>query len=354
MKQPKKSFNEKGKKLLREAIERLSGLSESLKKHNIDLEKVSDIMVFGYGSLPDHPHYPPTSKTTAYLWDFQRDMCCRSVVSGTYRAPGLTLGLDKKDGSIVPGAILHYEDMSTYEKIEMLNKLADREVIQKLPIYKFELLEIEIKDGNTVLAITCVADRSTKSGYVGDMLTPMEKANMTEEEQEDYSLHKKAAKIAAANGEKIISQDDDDSEKTRKKFTTGKSYYDRFVRIPIQENLIKKDPSKNKKLSDEEHKLQTALYKEQQRMLRLGKYIDEYREHMRTKAPKLVAHLEKIEHEMLEEWKENRVQLAEHLQHEAEQKQKIKKTEEKMGHKPPPVANTDSMTIRKNTKTHKK
>ncbi len=353
MSKAKKSFNEKGKKLLKEAIERLPGLSESLKEHEINLETVNDILVFGYGSLPDHPHYPPTSKTDAYLWDYKRDMCCRSITSGTYRAPGLTLGLDKKEGSVVPGAVLHYEDMSTYEKIEMLNKLADREVIKKLPIYKFELLKIKTKDGDTVLAITCIADRSAKSGYVGDMLTPMEKAHMTEEEQEDYSLRKKAAKIATANGEKIIYQDNDDGE-IHKKFTTGKSYYDRFIKRPILENLIKKDPSKNKNLSGEEKKLQIALYKEQQRMLKLGKYIDEYREHMRTKAPKLVTHLEQIEQEMMEEWHENKAQLEEHLKHAAKQKEKIKKIEKQSSSKKPPAKtprSTNSMIVKKSPKS---
>lgn len=289
-----KKFNEKSVKALNKMIERLPGLADSLKDKKINLTQLDEIHVFGYGSLPDQPHYPPTSKQDAYLWDHSRDMCCKSLSSGTPNATGLTLGLDKNDGGIVQGAILSYKGLSSDELLDMLNKFATREVVTSLPIYKFEMLEVEKADGSKVHAITCMADPKLTMGYAGDLLTPMEKEGLNAAEQDDYSLRKKANVIASANG--VL--------KKSGNYATGKSYFDRFLRIPTQEKLVEAGSLEPR---------EQALYKEQERVLKLASYIDEARDVMRQQQPKVVAILEKREAEQLNAWKTSRAKLKQAL-----------------------------------------
>jgi len=283
-------FNKKSHKALKEAIDRLPGLNESLKSIKIDLINIDEIHVFGYGSLPDKPHYPPTSKTEAYLWGYSRDLCCKSIRSGTPKYPGLTLGLDKNEDGIVPGSILSYKDLSPDNLIQMLNKFADREVVTDMHIYNFEMLEIEKSDGSKVMAITCVADTSA-AGYVGDTLSPMEEITLPKKKQEAYTLYRKGQIIAQANGN--LKNGD---------HATGKSYFDRFVRIPTEENLVQIYSDEFEQLSKLDQKRQTALFHEQQKLLKLASSIDEHREKMKKDVPHIVTMLEKREAEQLKIW----------------------------------------------------
>ncbi len=273
----KKTFNKHGLKDFNEVVDKLSGLKQALTEQNINLLELDEVHIFGYGSLPNLPHYPPTSKTNAYLWDYSKDMSCKSVGSGTTQKTGLTLGADKKDGAIIAGSILSYKNLDSDELTDMLEAFEKRENVKTLPIYKFDFLEVELENGKKVNAITCVADPDQTMGYAGDMLTSFDKNSLSEKTLEDLSLRKKAQEIAWSNG----------MLKKSKTYATGKSYFDRFVRMQIEENLIT--------LNQNDDKRQVALYKEQQRMLKLAQYVDEEREHMRSTVPEYVAALEKQE-----------------------------------------------------------
>lgn len=287
----KSVFNEASLKRLNEAIKRLPGLAESLKNQGVSLQELDEVHVFGYGSLPDQPHYQPDSIETAFLWGYSRDMCVKSVRSGTEILPGLTLGLDKKDEGIVAGAILTYKNMDLDKLSEMLEAFAEREVVKELPIYKFEFVEIEKEDGSTAHAIACVADESGP-GYFGKPTTPLEKTHMTAEEQEEEIKHKKAMRIAEANGFLPVS----------KKHATCKSYFDRFVRYPIEQNPAISDPEELVKMAPHERRRNEALHKEQERLKDLAKWVDYHRAQMKLTRKTLVKILEEAEDAQMKGW----------------------------------------------------
>lgn len=293
----KRQFNDVSYQRLKNAIDSLSGLAESLENQKISLHNMPEIHVFGYGSLPDKPHYEPDSITESYLWNFRRDMCCESVRSGTTKFKGLTLGLDRNEGSIVPGAILTYKNLSAEKLCEMLEALAKREVVKEHPIYRFELLQIEKADGTKVMAITCVADPNS-AGYHGDGLSQWEKKELTPEEQMEVSLERKARIIAEANG-----------FYTRSGIhATSKSYFDRYVRIPMIENPVSTDASEMKKMTPQQKKRQIALAKEHERMSKLASKIDEHRLILKQRMPRHVEILEQAEAKQIERWKRKRAQ----------------------------------------------
>lgn len=291
----KRQFNDVSYQRLKNAIADLPGLAESLSEQNLSLHKLSEIHVFGYGSLPDQPHYPPQKITDAYLWGYSRDLCCKSVRSGTSKFTGLTLGLDQNEDGIVPGAILTYKNLPPLEMCEMLEQLSQREVVKELPIYKFKMLEIEKADGSKVMAITCVADQDS-IGYHGDGLSPMEKKDLTKSAQYKVSLSRKAKIIAEASGFYPKSGI----------HATSKSYFDRFVRFPIENNPVSTDPADMRKLSELDKKRRLALAAEQDRMLTLAGRIDYYRDRMKQDLPELVKILEKAEAKQIQLWKQKK------------------------------------------------
>ena len=288
----KRQFNEVSFQRLKNAIHSLPGLAESLEKQNISLHKMQTVHVFGYGSLPDQPHYEPDSIEDAYLWGYSRDMVCKSVRSGTSKFPGLTLGLDKNADGIVKGAIMTYQTANDVQLCEMLEAFAKREVVTELPIYKFEILEIEKEDGSKVTALTCVADPDS-FGYFGDGLTSLEKSKLTEEQQSQITLRRKAHRIAEANGR---------SQKTGN-YMTCKSYFDRFVRIPIQLNPVNTDPNYLSTLPAYHAKRLKALHAENEKLLELAKEVSAHRQSLSAVNPGLAAILSATEKRQLMNWK---------------------------------------------------
>ena len=287
----KKLFNEASLKRLSEAVRRLPGLEDSLKNAGVSLQDLNEVHVFGYGSLPDQPHYPPSSIENAYLWGYSRDMCVKSVRSGTEILPGLTLGLDENEDGIVAGAILSYKNLNLDDLVDMLEAFAEREVVKELPIYKFEYVEIEKENGNKAMAIACVAN-DVGPGYFGKPSTPLEKDKMTLSEREEEVMHKKAIRIAEANGFLPKS----------KKHATCKSYFDRFVRIPIQENPAVSDAGERSKMSPHVRRRNDALLKEQKRLLELAEWVDYYRDQMKITRPTLAKILEDTEKSQMQGW----------------------------------------------------
>lgn len=288
----KRQFNEVSFQRLKNAIDSLPGLAESLEKQNISLHKMQTVHVFGYGSLPDQPHYEPDSIEDAYLWGYSRDMVCKSVRSGTSKFPGLTLGLDENPDGIVKGAIMSYQTANDIQLCEMLEAFAKRENVTELPIYKFAMLEIEKDDGSKVTALTCVADPDS-FGYFGDGLTPMEKTKLTDEQQAEITLRRKAHRIAEANGR---------SQKTGN-YMTCKSYFDRFVRIPIQLNPVNTDPDYLATLPVHQAKRLKALYEEDKRLLKLAREVNSHRQSLSNINPGLSAILNAAEKRQLMNWK---------------------------------------------------
>ena len=166
----------------------------------------------------------------------------------------------------------------------MLEALSTREVVTELPIYKFSMLEVEKEDGSKALAITCIADPDT-FGYFGDGLSELEKDRLNAQDQKKVSLYKKASIIAAATGK----------SKKFGHYTTCKSYFDRFVRYPLQQNPVNTDQTYLGSLNTPQRKRQIALAAEQERLLTLASKIDERRTALQRENPQWAAELNKAE-----------------------------------------------------------
>ena len=203
-------------------IDTMHGLRPDLEARDIDLAAIDTINIFGYGSLIDKPVRSPTSVSAGHLWDWRRDFCCVCTRSGTFENPGLTLGLNNIEGAITGGAILKYSGLPVEEKLCILDVFARREVPKGNPMYSFRILDIEEKDGTLTPAIVCVTNTEISS-YFGDGLTEDEKQTLSPAEQEELSIQRKAHILAAAY-----------SQERKGDHRTSKSYFDRFVRIPVE------------------------------------------------------------------------------------------------------------------------
>jgi len=260
---------------LRNAISRLPGLSESiLESDDFNLEDISSLHIFAYGSLISDPHYEPATTQKGYLWGFTRDFCCRSVRSGTQEFYGLTLGLNENEEGIVPGRILTYEDMTIEELTEMLTAYADREVTPH-NIYKFEMLEIEKEDGKKIFALVCIANAKS-DGFVNDSLSHRARKRLNKDERKEVTIWRKSSIIAQADGPA----------------GTNKSYLDRYVRYDIQKKPVTYDEAAAKKLPENERKRLKAISQDQARMKQLIDAVDIQRQFM---LPLETKRLEKIE-----------------------------------------------------------
>lgn len=242
---------------LKAAVARLSGLTENLEHHGVRLDELEDLHIFGYGSLPDKPHWQPTLMTPAFLTGFRRSFCCKCISRGTDEFTGLTLGLEKLEDGIVPGAVLSYRKLPLGELADMMHVFADREV-PRLKIYHFGLCDVDMADGQTVKVLACFADTGSEN-YLHGM-----------------SVTEKSQIIAMANGEK----------------GTCKTYLDHYVRLRVQ----------NARFDDQPSQRQTGLIQDKDYFMQLTRAVDLRRAEMRLTMPEYVAQLEALEAQQLHLW----------------------------------------------------
>lgn len=242
---------------LEAAIARLSGLAENLEEHGIKPAEMEDLYIFGYGSLPDKPHWKPESMTPAFLTDFRRSFCCKCISRGTDSFTGLTLGLESAVGHVVPGAVLSYRHLPLAELADMMHVFADREV-PRLQIYRFGFCDVETAAGETVKALACFADTDSEN-YVRNL-----------------SIADKSQIIAMANGEK----------------GTCKTYLDHYVRLRVQ----------NARFDDQPSERQTALMRDKDYFMQLIRAVELRRAEMRLTMAAYVAELEALEAQQLHLW----------------------------------------------------
>jgi len=264
------------KEELEKAIDRLPGLRNSLNLHKIDLDELDEVHIFGYGSLPGKPHYPPTEMKTAYLAGYKRDFCCQSVRSGTEEFNGLTLGLVKDPDTAVKGSVMTYRGLKTAELADMMNEFARREV-PSTQIYTFRIKKLVDEQGKESLAIACVADTKAP-GFVGDSLGKKVRSLLSDEERQEASVWRKASIIAQAAGYLPSSE----------RHTTNKSYMDRFVRYNLEHEPTMVDED----ASEEQQDLQRKVLNGEDKMWELIEAVDNIRNMMPDQNK---AWLEKIE-----------------------------------------------------------
>jgi cation transport protein ChaC len=121
---------------------------------------MGDFWVFGYGSLMWRPGFAHIETRRARLHGFRRSLCVWShVYRGTPERRGLVLGLDR-GGSCVGLAFRVPIEL----RQEVLTYLRDRELVTS--VYLERMLPVRLANGETVVAVTYVVDRSHEQ-YAG-------------------------------------------------------------------------------------------------------------------------------------------------------------------------------------------
>ncbi|WP_285295044.1 gamma-glutamylcyclotransferase [Aureimonas altamirensis] len=125
---------------------------------------MTDLWVFGYGSLIWRPGFAFEERAKARLSGYHRALCILSHVHrGTPERPGLVFGLDK-GGSCVGMAFRVAAD----HRDETIAYLRGRELVTN--VYRETVQAIRLADGRSIHAVTYVADRG-HAQYAG-RLTP--------------------------------------------------------------------------------------------------------------------------------------------------------------------------------------
>lgn len=110
--------------------------------------------VFGYGSLLWDPGFEVRDSVLARLPGYHRSFCMRSIHHrGTVEAPGLVLALDAAERAECQGVAL---SVAAEQAGDVLAYLRERELVSSA--YLERVLEVELRDGRRVEAVTYVVD----------------------------------------------------------------------------------------------------------------------------------------------------------------------------------------------------
>lgn len=115
---------------------------------------MSDLWVFGYGSLMWRPGFEFEERAPGRLWGWRRSLCIYSTIyRGTPEAPGLVLGLER--GGSCRGIVFRV-DRDRHEAT--MAYLREREM--KTNVYREILAPVRLADGSgrTVRAVTYVVN----------------------------------------------------------------------------------------------------------------------------------------------------------------------------------------------------
>ncbi len=119
----------------------------------MSVDSLSDIWVFGYGSLMWRPGFAFHERCRARLTGFHRRLCVYSHVHrGTPDRPGLVLGLDR--GGACHGIAFRIAAAAAPETIAYLR--AREQVTQ---VYLERTVPVRLEDGRRVPALVYVVDR---------------------------------------------------------------------------------------------------------------------------------------------------------------------------------------------------
>ncbi len=185
------TFNEEQKLLIKTALADCLGMKDAQKQDRYidEIEKSGTLTVFGSGSLLSYSHlqeangsfkddittiFPGMNSISAIniipatLKDYQKDFVCFDIhYRGTPEKPGITIGNEFKNGAKTPGGILETKidhldpNVAANFVCYYLEKFNQREAPPNMPIYKFEMLDVDVEGGRKVPSIVCVADQTS-------------------------------------------------------------------------------------------------------------------------------------------------------------------------------------------------
>ncbi|MEM6903170.1 MAG: gamma-glutamylcyclotransferase [Pseudomonadota bacterium] len=132
------------------------------------------IFIFAYGSLCANPPPGQTNRYESAVKGFYRDFAIQDIFyRGREEEPGLTLALDVKEGSVVPGAVYFAPEASAQQMLDEVHRQETPKGMED--IYRPQIVETSIGRGNKVPAMVYMANPESAL-YVGDSLTRDEKA----------------------------------------------------------------------------------------------------------------------------------------------------------------------------------
>jgi len=147
---------------------------------------MSELWVFGYGSLIWRPGFPFVERRPARLAGAHRALCVYSWVHrGTPERPGLVLGLDR--GGTCRGVAFR---VAALDRDAVVDYLRERE--QVTSVYLERLREIRFDDGGRAEALTYVVDRH-HGQYAGKL-----------EEDTQFTIIAGAAGRSGANRDYVV------------------------------------------------------------------------------------------------------------------------------------------------------
>jgi cation transport protein ChaC len=123
---------------------------------------MSELWVFGYGSLMWRPGFPFETQAPGLLRGAHRALCVYSVLHrGTHEQPGLVLGLDR--GGACRGLTFRVTQGAEEETIAYLR---EREQVTDVYVEARRTVRLLDGSGRTIEALTYLADRSHRQ-YAG-------------------------------------------------------------------------------------------------------------------------------------------------------------------------------------------
>lgn len=122
---------------------------------------MTELWVFGYGSLIWNPEFPVAERRLARLEGWHRSFCMRSIHHrGSEAAPGLVLALDRAEGAVCDGVAFR---VAPGAEAETLAALRARELISSA--YVEEWLEVRAGQARlTALAYVIERDHAQYCG----------------------------------------------------------------------------------------------------------------------------------------------------------------------------------------------
>ena len=169
-----------------------------------------NIYIFGYGSLLWNPTINYEAQYLAKIYGFHRSFCMKTHLGrGSFKNPGLMLGLDKGGSCIGSAYKLNRDDA-----IKNIDILFKREMVTGA--YKPKLLKTKLDNNKIVLSLAFTVDKKHKNyfsdkdtsvkasmiskanGFLGSCkeyfeytLKSLEELNITDKEMRAISLHLK-------------------------------------------------------------------------------------------------------------------------------------------------------------------
>jgi glutathione-specific gamma-glutamylcyclotransferase len=125
-------------------------------------ESMTELWVFGYGSLIWRPGFPYVERRSARLIGAHRALCIYSWVHrGTRERPGLVLGLDR--GGTCRGVAFRVD---AAERDSVIAYLRERE--QVTAVYTETMRPVRFDDGSGAMALAYLVDRAHEQ-YAGKL-----------------------------------------------------------------------------------------------------------------------------------------------------------------------------------------